>query len=112
MGATQMPGSERECTFTGPTQVRDASDAIDALIAGDPETWADAGLRIATTQAASTWLITANCQEIGSYPGATREDAIAAYVADAGYASIDAAAEVLDMSRTQFMSQLDVTEQG
>lgn len=48
MGQTQTPGAPRDCTFTGPDQVREALDAIDSLIATEPDVWADAGLRIET----------------------------------------------------------------
>jgi hypothetical protein len=51
MGQTQTPGAPRDCTFTGPNQVREASDAIDSLIATEPEVWADAGLRLQTVLA-------------------------------------------------------------
>lgn len=58
------------------------------------------------------WLITANCQEIGCYDGATRDDAVLAYCRDAGYDSIEDAAAVQSMSADAWRRTLDVTEQG
>ncbi len=48
---------------------------------------------------------------LGSYEGETREDAIDAYIRDAGYTSVDAAAEVVGQSRETFLRELDVTEE-
>lgn len=65
-----------------------------------------------TTATTTTWLITADCREIGSYPGATRDDAILAYCRDAGYDSIEEAAAVQSMSADAWRRTLDVTEEG
>jgi hypothetical protein len=51
MGQTQTPGAPRDCIFTGPDQVREATEAIDSLIATEPEVWEDAGLRLQTVLA-------------------------------------------------------------
>lgn len=67
-----------------------------------------------TTQTASTttWLIVANGMEMGSYPGATREEALEAYARDAGYESLAECAAVQSKSVTALLRELDVTEEG
>ena len=45
---------------------------------------------------------------MGSYEGATRDEAILAYVRDAGYASVEDAAEALGQTREAFLADIDV----
>lgn len=63
-----------------------------------------------TTTETTRWLICANCTDMGEYPGATREDAVAAYARAAGYDSIEAAAEACGLSVAAWRAELDVTE--
>jgi hypothetical protein len=56
----------------------------------------------------TSYTITANGTEMGSYEGATREDAVLAYVRDAGYASVEDAAEALSMTPEAFLADIDV----
>ena len=56
----------------------------------------------------TSYTITAGDQAMGSYEGATRDEAILAYVRDAGYASVEDAAESLSMTPAAFLAGIDV----
>ena len=56
----------------------------------------------------TSYTITANGTTMGTYEGATRDEAILAYVRDAGYASVEDAAEALSMTREAFLADIDV----
>ncbi len=52
--------------------------------------------------------ITANGTEMGTYEAADRNAAVLAYVQDAGYDSVAAAAEVLGKTEEEFVAELHV----
>lgn len=54
----------------------------------------------------ATFQITANGTTMGDYVGATEDEAIAAYVRDAGYASIDDAADACGQSVEAFRADI------
>jgi|LakMenE01Jun11ns_1017448.scaffolds.fasta_scaffold9458515_3 hypothetical protein len=56
----------------------------------------------------TSYTITAGDQAMGSYEGATRDEAILAYVRDAGYASVEDAANALSMTPAAFLADIDV----
>lgn len=60
----------------------------------------------------TSYTITANDVPMGSYKGATRDEAILAYVRDAGYASVADAAEALSQTEEEFLADIVVTEGG
>ncbi|MDX0534380.1 hypothetical protein GOC55_13055 [Sinorhizobium medicae] len=55
-----------------------------------------------------TWNISANGTQFGAYNGATEADAALAYVKDAGYASIEQAAGVLEKTVDEFMDGMEI----
>jgi hypothetical protein len=59
----------------------------------------------------SSYTITANGKTMGTYEGATRDEAILAYVRDAGYASVEDAAETLGQTAEAFLAALVVDEE-
>lgn len=57
-----------------------------------------------------TFQIAANGIEMGAYAGANADEAISAYIADAGYDSIEDAADVLGQTVEAFLAEITVTE--
>jgi hypothetical protein len=55
-----------------------------------------------------TYTITANNVVMGTYRGATASSAVLAYVRDAGYASVEDAAETLGQTVAEFLSDITV----
>ncbi|QCL83359.1 hypothetical protein CFBP5875_01455 [Agrobacterium pusense] len=55
-----------------------------------------------------TWNISANGIPFGAYRGETEADAALAYVKDAGYASIEEAAEVVEKTFAEFMDGMEI----
>lgn len=58
----------------------------------------------------TTFTIIANGTDMGIFIASTREECISAYVADAGYSSVEEAAEVLSQTVEQFLAELTVSE--
>lgn len=55
-----------------------------------------------------TWNISANGTPFGAYDGETKAEAALAYVKDAGYASIEEAAEVVEKTFAEFMDGMEI----
>lgn len=60
----------------------------------------------------TNYTITVNDVAMGTYKGATRDEAILAYVRDAGYESVADAAEALSQTEEEFLADIVVTEGG
>lgn len=60
----------------------------------------------------SNFRISANSTDMGVYQGATAEEAIKAYIADAGYSSIEAAADACSQTVEEFLSDITTEEVG
>ena len=58
----------------------------------------------------TTFKITANAIEMGLYEASSADEAILAYVRDAGYETPAEAAAALDLTVEAFLAQLNVTE--
>ena len=56
----------------------------------------------------TTFLITANGVEMGSYEGATEREAIIAYVQDAGYETVAEAAAATGQTEAGFLAEIIV----
>jgi hypothetical protein len=56
----------------------------------------------------TSYTITANSTKMGVYEATTRDEAVLAYVRDAGYASVLDAAETLSMTTEAFLADIDV----
>jgi hypothetical protein len=56
----------------------------------------------------TSYTITAHGTEMGVYKGASRDEAVLAYVRDAGYETVEEAAEVLGQTVAEFLSDIAV----
>lgn len=54
----------------------------------------------------TTFIITANDIEMGSYEGATEREAVLAYVRDAGYETIAEAADATGQTEAEFLAEI------
>lgn len=59
-----------------------------------------------------TWTISANGTSMGTYAGDTEADAALAYARDAGYETIEEAAEVCGKTRENFINALEIEAIG
>lgn len=58
----------------------------------------------------ATYTISASGTEMGSYSGASESEAIEAYVRDAGYKSVEHAADTLGQTVAQFLADVSAVE--